>query len=293
MNSLFSNPKYIGRLMSNIIVATIPALVFIGLSQNATAQPDNLRGVSKDSPRFEFPFTPMPTERHHAAIKAYENATLESLVAIKNDDPLLRDIYSRYALNHLDHRPSYQALLIDMKRRGDAAIDILVDLFKKPNSGSTRGHILGGLHHNLWINHERFLPLARDWYAEIKKVPPGVNYASRNHDRFALMRFFSWAGHTEDEAIMRDLVGPDGGESAEMQDFLKHAPLRTKQAASTLSIQALTPESESAKISATVLPSVATAASQEGPRLVGLITIGLIIAVLVWLALLFKHKRTK
>jgi hypothetical protein len=190
-------------------------LVFLPFKTLSAQSISSLRdGDVGNPPMYIPPHTPIPSGRSLAAEYAYKNGTPESLALIKDDSTLLRDIYAIYGLNWRANSTNQIALKTDMQRRGDAAVSVLVDLFKNPDSVSTPSHILTYLTFNRWIDAERFLPLAREWYAEQKKHY--VSYQAKA----ALLMFFGWAGHPEDEKIMRDLIGDDEPNGSTMNAFL-------------------------------------------------------------------------
>ncbi len=161
------------------------------------------------------PVEPISYKLFFEAQQAALNATPESLAALSNDDPLLAIIYLDHGLNHLEEGPHHAALVADMKRRGEVTVDILVQFFKKPNSLTTRSNILHGLRYlQPWLKPDRILILARAWHSQSK--------AWNSTDSLPLIRFLSWAGQPEDEALMRKLLGPEGQNTADMKDFLQH-----------------------------------------------------------------------
>jgi len=159
-------------------------------------------------------FSPIADKLHFKAMQVAFNATPESLAAMSDDDPLLKIIYCEHGLNNLEEGPYHNALVADMKRRGEVTVDILVECFKNPYYRDMRGHILHGLLYvRSWLKPDRFLPLARAWHTQTK--------AWNEDDTFRLVRFLSWAGQPEDEALMRKLTEPDGEINADMKNFLR------------------------------------------------------------------------
>lgn len=157
---------------------------------------------------------PISDKMFYAAQRAALNATPESLAALSDDDPLLKVIYIDHGLNHLEEGPSHIALVADMKRRGNVTIDILTGCFKNPYYSASRSHILHGIQYlGPWLKPDRFLFLARAWYSQTK--------VWNSDDTLPLVRFLSWAGQPEDEALMRELMGPGGHKSADTDDFFR------------------------------------------------------------------------
>ena len=276
------------RATSIIISWCAGIMVVVTLCQIGFAQQNDLRGKPVN-PQYFAPHTSIPDGRRQAAAIAYNNATPQSLALIQSSDPLLRDIYALYGLNPLDNSPAQKALTGDMKRRGEAAVSSLIDLFNHPLSEGTRGHLLQGIHHNPWINPDRFLPHARAWYAELKKVPQGMFYSQRNYVVVELTRFLSWAGHPEDEEIMRDLVGPDGQSGNEMKDFLTRVEQLKKQSSNPH--QSAQAPLEKMSVLKSLTPNAKKAATSEEPSTLWSVIAASIIAAIVLLWLLLKNRK--
>lgn len=210
--SVYAKPGFIRLIAFNLCW-------FAAFSELEAQQPSLALSPAKDVIDPEFKLLPFSAERAQAAWTAYRNATPESLAALSDDDPLLRELYVNYGFNKLEIGPNDIALKADMRRREKLAASFLVEAFKHPDSITLRGRILEGVLYYPLGAWDKLLPLARQWYAQRKEIPVG-NPTGIDSDRYTIARFLCYAGEPEDEAIIRDILGEEAMLYEEMRSYL-------------------------------------------------------------------------
>ncbi|HBJ86808.1 MAG TPA: hypothetical protein DDZ88_23720 [Verrucomicrobiales bacterium] len=189
------------------------------VSELEAQQPSSALSPAKDVIDPEFKLSPFSAELQRAGWTAYRNATPESLAALRDDDPLLRELYVKYGFNKVEIGPNDIALKADMRRREKLAASFIVEAFKHPDSINLRGRILQGVLYYPLGAWNKLLPLARQWYAQRKEIPVG-NPTGIDSDRYTIARFLCYAGEPEDEAIIRDILGKEAMLYEEMRSYL-------------------------------------------------------------------------
>jgi hypothetical protein len=136
-------------------------------------------------------------ERRQAALQALDNATPQSLTALRDDDPLLPDLYHLRA-RLLGGSLTYDVVEADMYRRVDVTIKILTHLFENPIDEYTRSTITHWVTFHSWMKPDVFHPLVLEWYREMKAS--GLTMHSQS-----IHEFLAFWGYPEDEAVLQEL----------------------------------------------------------------------------------------
>ncbi len=172
-------------------------LLFLAELRPAHGQHDDLRGPFKEPPVVQKPIDKALIERQQAAQLALDKVTPQFIMALRDDDPFLAELYFLRA-GSLGGSPPYDFLEADMYRRVDVTIKILTQLFENPIDEYTRSTITNWVTFHGWMKPDIFRPLVLEWYREMKAS--GLTMKSKS-----IQQFLSFWGHPEDEAILREL----------------------------------------------------------------------------------------
>ena len=178
------------------------------------AQQTDLRGAVKSAPtEYDlYPHKVRSAERHYAAEQAILEATAERMASLRDDDPLLADLYMMRAGRDILGKPNLIAVDNDMKRRGDVTVQILLNEFKEPWSTMSRSYITSLVNDTNWLKPEIFRPLVLKWYQDLKTIN------DPEHRNATIAEFIATWGYPEDEPILREIL-PDAPNGRTMQQF--------------------------------------------------------------------------